>query len=147
MSEFQTVVKEGAQSLVKRISRIILVVLLLGAIGGGLYVWIGGWTFSDGSRAGFLIKVSKKGVVFKTYEGQLNVGGIPSEAEGSGVSGSIWAFSTTDNELYDQLQDLQGQKVKLYYRQRYQNFPWQGKTDYFVYKVDLVNSAVPDSTN
>ncbi len=147
MSEFQTVVKEGAQSIGRRILRISLIILLLGALGGAAYVWISGWTYSDGSRAGFLIKVSKKGAIFKTYEGQLNVGGIPTEADGSGVGGSIWAFSTTDDELYQRLQDLQGQKVKLYYKQRYRSFAWQGKTDYFVYRADVVESMQPSDGN
>lgn len=37
--------------------------------------------FSEGKRAGELIKMSRKGVIFKTYEGQLNTGGF-SEGDG-----------------------------------------------------------------
>ena len=38
--------------------------------------------YSEGYRAGVPMKISKKGVVFKTHEGQLNIGGLSNNAEG-----------------------------------------------------------------
>ncbi|MCB0637614.1 MAG: hypothetical protein KDC54_13385 [Lewinella sp.] len=138
MSEFKEVVKEGASSVWRRTKQILLGLLLLGLVGGGIYVWVAGWTYSDGTRAGYLIKVSNKGVAFKTYEGQLNLGGFQTGDQGNGIVGNIWAFSVAKKDIYAQLQNLEGQKVKLYYRQRYKTFFWQGKTDYFVYKVEAL---------
>ena len=39
--------------------------------------------YSAGIRAGVPVKFSKKGVLFKTYEGELNVGGLTNSAEGA----------------------------------------------------------------
>ncbi len=137
MSEFQEVVKEGANTAWKRIKQFFLYLTLALVVGGGLYLWVVSWTYSEGTRAGYLIKVSHKGVVFKTYEGQLNLGGFQTDAQ-SGVVGNIWEFSTSKRAIYDQLQELEGTKVKLHYKQRYKSMPWQGKTEYFIYKVEQV---------
>lgn len=136
MSEFQQVVKEGAESIGRKIKRFFLMLLGILLIGGLIFVWVAGWTFSEGTRAGELIKVSRKGVVFKTYEGQLNLGGF--QSDNAGIVGNIWEFSTTKNDVYDRLQELEGKKIKLHYRQRYKPMPWQGKTDYFVHKVEVI---------
>ncbi len=136
MSEFQQVVKEGAESIGRKIKRFFLMLLGILLIGGLIFVWVAGWTFSEGTRAGELIKVSRKGVVFKTYEGQLNLGGF--QSDNAGIVGNIWEFSTTKNNVYDRLQELEGKKIKLHYRQRYKPMPWQGKTDYFVHKVEVI---------
>ena len=119
------------------VKRFFLVVLLLAALGAGGYVWVCSWTFSEGTRAGTLIKISLKGVVFKTYEGQLNLGGFQSDPE-SGVTGNIWDFSVGRKEIYQELQAYEGRQVKLHYRERYKAMPWQGDTNYFVYKVEPV---------
>lgn len=136
MSEFQEVVKEGATKVVNKLKRFLLILLGLAILGGAIFVWGAGWTFSEGTRAGELIKISRKGVVFKTYEGQINLGGFESDAEG--IVGNIWAFSTTDKAIYEKLQELEGKKIKLHYKQRYKAMVWQGKTEYFVEKVDLI---------
>ena len=136
MSEFQQVVKEGAESIGRKIKRFFLMLLGILLIGGLIFVWVAGWTFSEGTRAGELIKVSRKGVVFKTYEGQLNLGGF--QSDNAGIVGNIWEFSTTKNNVYDRLQELEGKKIKLHCRQRYKPMPWQGKTDYFVHKVEVI---------
>ena len=47
--------------------------------------------YSDGFRAGVPIKVSRKGKIIKTYEGEINVGGLTNTGEG--VLPSTWAFS------------------------------------------------------
>lgn len=137
MSEFKQVVKEGATKVGSWIKRFFLIILLLAVVGGGVYLWVCNWTYSEGTRAGNLIKISYKGVVLKTYEGQLNLGGFQSNDQ-SGISGNIWEFSVWDDEIYKQLQQYEGKQVKLFYRQKYKAMPWQGDTDYFIYQVELV---------
>lgn len=136
MSEFQQVVKEGAENIGRRLRRFFLMVLGGLLLLGVIFIWVAGWTFSEGTRAGELIKISKKGVVFKTYEGQLNLGGF--QSDNAGIVGNIWEFSTTNNDVYTRLQELEGKKIKLHYKQRYKPMPWQGKTDYFVHKVEII---------
>ncbi len=141
MSEFQQVVKKGAQEFAQKtwtgVKRFFLLIVILGILGGGGYYWVSSWTYSQGTRAGTLIKMSKKGVVFKTYEGQLNLGGFQTDAQ-SGVVGNIWKFSVLKRDVYRELQKYEGQQVKLYYKERYNSFPWQGDTKYFIDKVEKV---------
>lgn len=136
MTDIKETIKEKASTLGKKLKKYLLILIGVLIICGALFVWVSGWTYSDGTRAGELIKVSRKGVVFKTWEGQLNLGGFDSGSEG--LVGNIWNFSTTNKEVYQKLQELEGNKVKLSYKQRYKTMPWQGKTEYFIDKVELV---------
>jgi hypothetical protein len=65
-------------------------------------------TYSEGYRAGELVKFSHKGMLFKTWEGEISQG--VSEAQ-------IFTFSVEDKEkeVIQLLQDLQGKDVKLTY--------------------------------
>jgi hypothetical protein len=94
------------------------------------------FTYSEGNRAGVLIKFSKKGYVFKTYEGELNIGGmgnIPNTAQAN----QIWYFSVKNEAVADSLMQMEGKRVSLHYNQMDKNLPWQGETNSFVdgYKV------------
>ncbi|MBA2610605.1 MAG: 6-phosphogluconate dehydrogenase [Bacteroidetes bacterium] len=102
-----------------------------------IYYFICGITYSEGTRSGVLIKVSKKGYVFKTFEGELNIGGV-NQGEGTFMPMTIFKFSTTKKPIYDSMENYQGHKVVLKYRQVVKNFFWQGETDYFVDHVSLV---------
>jgi len=92
------------------------------------YAFIYFVTFSTGTRSGELIKVSHKGIIVKTWEGEIS----------QGISGAqIFAFSVLDKdqEVIDKLQEYQGQYVKLDYVERYATFFWLGDTKYFITKV------------
>ena len=85
-------------------------------------------TYSDGVRSGQLIKFSHKGVMFKTWEGEIS----------QGLSGSqIFAFSILDEDekVIQDLKEFEGQYVKVSYKERYRTFPWWGDTKYFVTEV------------
>lgn len=103
-----------------------------------IYYFICGMAYSEGTRSGILTKVSKKGYVFKTYEGELNVGGF-SQGDGTIMPASIFKFSVPDKKVYNELEAMQGHKVVLHYKQVMKNFFWQGETDYFVEKITTVN--------
>lgn len=108
----------------------ILAGFLLFSIG---YYFYRTYTISEGTRTGILYKISKKGVFFKTYEGQLLLSGSMMMSQQS-----TWDFSAKNSEVYSQLQQYEGKPVKCRYRQKIDAFPWQGDTDYIVYAVDPV---------
>ena len=88
---------------------------------------------SEGERIGKIIKLSKKGYVIKTHEGQLNTGEI---AEG------LWNFSVKKSDK-DVLKDLSnamksGSRVSLYYDQKFVTIPFFGDTKYFITKVEVL---------
>ena len=66
------------------------IILVLGTT---LYVCFVRFTsYSNGYRAGEIIKFMLKGFVFKTYEGEMNLGGFRDNDQGE-VTPTIWSFS------------------------------------------------------
>jgi hypothetical protein len=124
---------------------IILLVLLL-IVGAGLYYVTFGY-YSDGTRVGSLTKLSRKGFIFKTQEGQLMVGGM---TDGTGtMNSSTWEFSVDDDNkaVVDALVQSQktGQRVSLHYEEKFFQLPWNGDTQYFVTGVELIpNPLMPN---
>lgn len=113
-----------------------ILLIALTALVAGLLIWFAFLyyaTYSEGVRAGELIKVSRKGVVLKTWEGEIS----------QGISGAqIFSFSVLDSdaEIVEDLKTMQGQYVKITYIERYKTFPWWGDSTYFVTKVEKEKS-------
>ncbi len=93
--------------------------------------------YSEGDRAGVVSKLSKKGYIFKTQEGELNVG---AQGQVGNMVSNLWQFTVEsgDEKLSKDIEDAMttGKRVKLHYEQRYMRFSWMGDTEYFVTKVD-----------
>jgi hypothetical protein len=104
-----------------------------------LSFFIFNFTYSEGNRAGVLMKFSKKGYVFKTYEGDLNIGGV-GNVSGTAQMNQVWQFSVKDQAVADSLMTMEGKKVSLHYRQILKNMWWQGETDYFVDGVKVIGN-------
>lgn len=113
--------------------------ILFYILGGLLLLYLAYFAFiyfvpySEGTRTGELIKFSRKGMVTKTWEGEIS----------QGISGAqIFTFSVMDNEeeVIKNLQDNEGNYVKLTYMERYATFPFWGDTKYFIYKVEEAQS-------
>ncbi len=104
-------------------------VLFLILLGAGLYAFNYYVPYSEGYRSGRLIKLSHKGILFKTWEGELSLG-IGHDQR--------WAFSVehSDKDVRSQLLDLQGKDIKIKYIERFWKVPWMGDTKYFVKEVE-----------
>lgn len=112
--------------------RILIFAIFLSLFIGGLaaYFYVDG-DYSDGYRAGIIVKFSQKGYVFKTNEGQLQLGNSP----------ELWAFTVEkEPEVLKQIEDAttRGYRVKIFYHEKYNQFDWRGDTKYLVYKVEKV---------
>ncbi|MCB1325094.1 MAG: hypothetical protein KDK35_07710 [Leptospiraceae bacterium] len=114
---------------------LILVLLLAG--GTGAYFYYG--NYSTGSRSGRLIKLSHRGFLFSTWEGQLDMGGISGNLDSRQLS-SIWDFSVSgdDEALLASLDQNTGRRVKLYYDEKFIHVFWRGDTKYFVTRMELL---------
>lgn len=108
---------------------IALIISILIAITVIYFLFIYYATFSEGYRSGKLIKISHKGVVFKTWEGEISQGVSESQR-------FRFSVESSENIVINELKDLQGQYVKLTYKERFGTFPWLGDTKYFVTKVE-----------
>ena len=102
-------------------------------------------SYGDGYRAGALTKVSRKGVLFKTNEGEMFIGTSIENADGDvesgGVINNIWYFSIkNDEELLKKLDAalLNGHRVKLHYYQKYWKLFWVGDTKYIVDEMEVI---------
>lgn len=80
--------------------------------------------YSDGSREGVLVKISRKGNIFKTYEAEILQPGFRS-AEGA-VKANTFKFSVQDRSVAQKLEDAAGQTVKVHYVQYRRSLPWRG---------------------
>ncbi len=110
----------------RKFSGITIGILVLSAVGYFTFLYYA--TYSEGVRSGELIKFSNKGMLFKTYEGELS----------QGISGAqIFSFSVLDSDekVITELKALEGHYVKLTYIERYKTFPWWGDSKYFVTEV------------
>ncbi len=88
--------------------KIILGFILVLALGGlGTYALIN-YGYSKGARSGKLVKLSKKGFIFKTYEGTLDLG------SGDQLT---WDFSIHEADVGEELLNKMGKTVKLEYRE------------------------------
>lgn len=115
----------------KRALGYVLLTILLGITAYITFLYFA--TYSQGLRAGELIKVSHKGVLFKTWEGEMS----------QGISGAqIFSFSVLDRnkKVIEDLQKMQGQYVKVTYVERFRTFPWWGDSRYFIINVEKEKS-------
>ena len=85
--------------------------------------------YSEGVRSGDLIKFSKKGMLFKTWEGKLSQG-VSEELQFN------FSVEKGDKKIIEDLENLQGTYVKLTYIERYRTFFWLGDTKYFIKHVE-----------
>jgi hypothetical protein len=95
------------------------------------FYWKYFYTYSDGYRAGLLQKFSRKGTLFKTYEGEL----ILSSVSGSNnvvIASEKFLFSVTCDSLSARLDTLQGKNVIVHYRQKNAPLFWRGDSPYLV---------------
>ncbi|WP_128546135.1 hypothetical protein [Larkinella soli] len=116
----------------------ILFILIL--IVAGILFYLTSWSYSDGERAGTISKFSRRGYVFKTWEGVLNVGGF------SGETGSLtpqyFDFSVKNDSVAQRINEAvrSGQRVTLHYEEKLAKLPWNGETKYFVTGIEFVET-------
>ena len=116
------------------------IVILLLAI--AVFVFLNVANYSSGFRAGVPTKSSKKGVIIKTHEGTMNIGGLTNTAEGA--IPTTWDFTVrkSADSVITKIDKaiLEGRRVKLMYDEKYVRFFWLGDTKYFVYDVQVLES-------
>ena len=135
---YQTFGEQVAQTT-RRVVKVILIAIVLLTIG---YVALAYWgVYDEGVRAGTVLRISKKGMIFKTYEGQLNVQTFGSFKGQNPITEAFdFSVSAADTDVVTELQEvaLSGERVNLHYVARYAAFPWRGDTRYFITKVERV---------
>ena len=92
------------------------------------------WSYSAGERAGFLQKISDKGWVCKTWEGELSLVALP------GASPEKFLFTVRDEDVAKRVNAAVGKRVALTYEQHL-GLPSTcfGETEYFVVGIKEIN--------
>lgn len=111
----------------------LVVLMVLGTLFGGFIPTFG--DYSDGERSGVLQKFSNRGLIFKTYEGELAMEGIKISSDDK--NGSVFEFSVTDENIAKQLDTLVGKRVTLKYEQKIHVSAHDGSTHYLIKSVTL----------
>lgn len=120
--------------LLKRSVVIFSVVVLLAVTSVAVWAWATlSYDYSDGERAGYIQKFSRKGWLCKTWEGEMALVNLP------GAMPEIFYFSVRDNTVAKRIQDVVGKRVALTYEQHI-GVPTScfGDTQYFVVNVRTV---------
>ena len=122
----------AAPSPVKKKHRKVFIVLfallLIPVVIIALWIWVSlGYTYSSGERAGYVQKISKKGWICKTWEGELAMANLP------GSMPQIFAFTVRNDSIAKVIEQNAGKHVSLTYDQ-HRGVPTTcfGETEYFV---------------
>jgi len=115
----------------KILSRILFIFL---AVLVGFIFWKYYFTYSDGERFGLLQKFSRKGNVFKTYEGEMILSSVRGNTNVT-IASEKFYFSVGNKNVADQLMRLQGRNVTVHYKQKNGTLPWRGESEYIVDSV------------
>jgi len=117
----------------KILSRILFIFL---AVLVGFIFWKYYFTYSDGERFGLLQKFSRKGNVFKTYEGEIILSSVRGNTNVP-IASEKFYFSVGNKNVADQLMRLQGRNVTVHYKQKNGTLPWRGESEYIVDSVRM----------
>ena len=122
----------GFSGLMRWIGLILLLVLVF------FFWWKYFYTYSDGYRTGLVQKLSHKGNLFKTYEGELVLSSIASTNSVTLASEKFY-FSVSNDSIAKLLENFEGKQAKLHYEQKNGKLFWRGESEYM---VDAVEPAV-----
>ncbi len=107
-----------------------------------LLLLAGCFDYSDGDRAGTITKLSRKGIICKTWEGQIFMGGLKNQTQTSSngkssvdtMVANTWDFTVEDVSLVPKIQAAMdsGQRITLHYREEWLTFCRSDSDNYFV---------------
>jgi hypothetical protein len=123
-------------NLMKIVKRTLLVLLLVGLVVIAFLYW---GVYERGVMAGKVLRITEKGVLFKTYEGKLNLESFGALKGPSPIAETFdFSVETKQQDVIKDLQEvaLSGERVNLHFVKRYITFPWRGDTKYFIEKVE-----------
>jgi hypothetical protein len=122
--------RRGLRAVVFLVLLLIVAGLLFAA-----YAWSAlHFSFSDGERAGYVQKFSRKGWVCKTWEGEMAMMNLPGS-----LQQQTFVFSVRDPAVAEQINKTLGGRVRLHYEQ-HKGVPTScfGESEYFVTRVEPV---------
>ncbi|HEY8166169.1 MAG TPA: hypothetical protein VIF83_11505 [Gemmatimonadaceae bacterium] len=115
---------------------LLLIAILVGpAVVFGAWAWLTlNYSYSKGDRAGYIQKISKKGWLCKTWEGELAMANLP------GAMPEIFHFSVRNDSVAKLIDDHVGKRVSLTYEE-HRGVPTScfAETNYYITNVRLID--------
>jgi hypothetical protein len=118
-----------------KVFKFFILLIMLPLTLAGLYTWASlTWVYSSGERAGYVQKLSQKGWICKTYEGELVLVSMP------GTQAEKFQFTVRDDDIAKKINETVGKRVRLIYEE-HKGVPTTcfGETSYYVHDVQLLD--------
>lgn len=118
----------------KKVTLVLLAFIAAAALMFAAWCWMTlSFSYSEGERAGYLQKFSKRGWVCKTWEGEILLTALP------GTIPEKFMFSVRDETVAKQLSAAAGQRILITYSQ-HKGVPTEcfGETEYYADKVQVI---------
>jgi hypothetical protein len=116
----------------KKLFRWILILFIIFLVGFVYFRYF--FTYSEGYRAGLLQKFSHKGVIVKTYEGEMVLSSVSSNRDVA-IASEKFQFTLINKSLVREFDTLQGSTIIVHYRQMKSPVFWRGDSQYLVDSV------------
>jgi len=117
----------------------VLITIIILGLAYSTFMYFG--VYSHGDRVGKVMKISEKGLIFKTFEGQLNIQGFGA-IRSSNILSETFEFSVKkgNQEVMQKIEKAmnEGNDVKITYVEHYWKVPWRGETKHFVTDVTII---------
>lgn len=122
----------------RRASTIIVTIIIIALV--AFVYWRYFFVFAEGTKAGILNTFQKKGVIFKTYEGQLIQSGFrgnPSTA----IQSNQFSFSVQSESVAQKLMQNSGKDMELHYKRYIGTLPWRGMQPFIIDSIYQVTNG------
>ena len=115
------------------LTRIVLALLALALAVAAYFAVVLNWSYSSGERAGWIQKLSDKGWVCKTWEGELALVSLPGSA-----TVEKFQFTVRDEAVAAAITKVMGKRVNVHYEEKV-GLPTScfGETRHFVTRVTV----------
>ena len=117
------------------LTRLFVALLAIAALVAAYFAVALRWSYSSGERAGWIQKLSDKGWICKTWEGELALVSLPGTA-----TVEKFVFTVRDDAVANEIRKVMGKRVTLHYEEKV-GLPTTcfGDTRYFVTSVTAAN--------
>ncbi len=95
-----------------RLTRVLMALFIVVLLGAAYVLMVSRWSYSSGERAGWVQKLSHKGWLCKTWEGELSLVSMP------GASPEKFLFTVWDDAVAQKITAVMGKRVSLSYDEK-----------------------------
>jgi len=115
--------------------RLLLGLLVLALVVAAYFAIVLNWSYSTGERAGWIQKLSDKGWICKTWEGELALVSLPGSA-----TVEKFQFTVRDDAVAAEITKVMGKRVNVHYEEKV-GLPTScfGDTRHYVTKVTVAS--------